>query len=256
MLMRSKAPLAIGLSCLASAVLAGGAVAHGGHGDRGGHGRSALELEVSGVVTALTAPTPTTDGSITVSPGGTLAPWTCAIPANADTSAVVVNTTVAKLRCRDRNGVLTARRMRTTSDTTGSVRLEATGLVTAFTAPASATPVTPPAPVTPTTPATPATPAPLTTFSKSDTPPVTDPAPTTGTPSTGTPGSITIDPGTGLPPVTCVVTDQTRVRSTPVVGTDTARVACDSENDALVAWKIRVKGQNGNGGHHGHRGHR
>jgi hypothetical protein len=215
MSVRSKVSVAIGLSCLTGAVLAGGAQAHG---DRGGM-KSGLEVKVRGVVTAVTAATATAAPSITVSPGGTLAPWTCTIPTDTDVSGLVVNTTTVSMKCRDRNGILTARRVYTTDDTTGKVKLEAAGLTTAFTAmtPAAA-------------------------------------------------GSITINPGTGLPLVTCAITDRTRLRGTPVVNTDTAKIECKTRDGVLVAKKITVKrqkvtppyGVGGNGGtggrHHGRGG--
>ena len=129
MRLRSKILLTVGLSCLSSAVLAGGAMADGGHGKN----KSELRIEVRGLVTALTPATLTAPGSITVTPG-TLAPWTCALRAGADTTGIVPLTTNVKLKCRDKQGVLTAKRLRTTTNTTGKVKVEATGVVTAFTA--------------------------------------------------------------------------------------------------------------------------
>ena len=198
MRLRSKILLTVGLSCLSSAVLAGGAMADGGHKNKPG-----LEVEVRGLVTGLTAATPTTPGSITVSPGGTLAPWTCALKPGADTTGItLVPASNVKVKCRTKNGVLTAKRVRTTTNMTGKVKLEATGLVTAFTA------------------FTPAV-----------------------APAVGTNGSITIDAGiTGLPlPVTCAITNRTRIRSIPVLNVDTAKIECKSKDDALVAKKIKVK---------------
>ena len=247
MLKRSKVSLAVSLSCAASAVLAGGAMAHGG-----GHGSSAgLEVDVRGVVTELAAATPTTAGTITVSPGGTLAPWTCTLRDGADTTGVVVNTTIVKLTCRSRDGVLRAKRFRATEDAAGKVRVEATGLVTAFTAAGASTTT----PTTPAIPATPATPGTLKLLEKPETPTTPADLATPADPgtTTGTPGSITVDPGTGLPAVTCFITGRTRVRTAPVVGTDTARIECTSRDDALVAKKIRVKGKD-SGAQPGHRG--
>jgi hypothetical protein len=197
MRLRSKILLTVGLSCLSSAVLAGGAMADGGHKNKPG-----LEVELRGLVTGLTAATPTAPGSITVTPG-TLAPWTCALKTGADTTGIVAGTTSVKLKCRAKNGVLTAKRVRSTTNTTGKVEVEATGLVTAFTAftPAIA-------------------------------------------PAVGTNGSITIDAGiTGLPlPVTCAITNRTRIRSVPVLNVDTAKVECKSKDGLLlVAKKIKLK---------------
>ena len=122
-------------------------MAHGG----GHHGsRAALHVEVRGLVTAVTAPTESAPASITVSPGGSLAPWTCALRDGADTAGIVANTTTVKMKCRVRKGVLTAKRLRTTENTEGKVKVAGRGLVTAFTAPVTTT--------TPTTPATPADP--------------------------------------------------------------------------------------------------
>ncbi len=192
--MRSKISVAVGLSCLASAALGGSALA-GGDGKGGG---SALEVEVRGVVTGLTAATTApavAPATITVSPGGTLAPWTCTLRDGADTSAIVLNTTVVKLKCRDRDGVLTAKKARISDESAGKVKIKARGLVTAF---------------------------------------------TVATPTAAIPGSITINPGTGLPPVTCAVTHRTRVRGIPVVGTGTVKVECKTKDGTLVAKKIKV----------------
>jgi hypothetical protein len=204
MRLRSKILLTVGLSCLSSAVLAGGAMADGGH----GKGKSELKIEVRGLVTALTPATPTTPGSITVTPG-TLAPWTCTLRPGADTTGITVTPpTSVKLKCRDKHGVLTAKRLRTTTNTTGKVKVEATGVVTAFT-------------------------------------PLTPGIVTLGVvPAPGTPGSITINPGTGLPLVTCAITDRTRIRRSvvPQINVDTAKVECKSKDGLLlVAKKIKVK---------------
>ncbi len=181
--------------------------------------RSGLEVKVRGVVTAVDVATATAGPSITVSPGGTFAPWTCAIPTDADTTGLVVNTTTVTMKCRSRNGILAAKRIRTTDNTTGRVKLEAAGLATAYTAATIAAA-----------------------------------------------GSITVNPGTGLPLVTCAVTDRTRLRGTPVVNTDTAKIECKTRDGVLVAKKIKVKrqritppyGVGGNGGDTGtdgrHRG--
>ena len=203
MRLRSKILLAVGLSCLSSAVLAGGAMADGGHHKN----KSELKIEVRGLVTALTPATLSAPGSITVTPG-TLAPWTCALRAGADTTGITAGTTNVKLKCRDKKGVLTAKRLRTTTNTTGKVKVEATGLVTAFTA------------LTPGTPGTPPTPS--------------------------TPGSITINAGSTVLPllVTCAITDRTRIRRSvvPVINVDTAKVECKSKDGLLlVAKKIKVK---------------
>ena len=231
MLTRSKTSLAIGMSCAAGAALAGGAMAHGGahHGVRAG-----LDVRVRGIVTELTPATPTAPGTITVSPGGTLAPWTCALRERADTSGVVVGTTTVRIRCRSRDGLLGAKRIRVTDAGTGKVRVRAAGIVTAFTAAGASTkaPGTPTTPSAPADPKTPATPADRVLFDTGTAP--ADPA-DPGTITEPAPGSITIDPGSGLPAVTCAITGRTRVRTAPVVGTSMARITCRSRDDALVA---------------------
>lgn len=227
MLTRTKLSLAIGASCTAGAVLAGGATAHGG-GDHGS--RAGLHVEVRGLVTAITAPTASAPASITVSPGGTLAPWTCALRRGADTTGIVAGATTVKMTCRVRKGVLAAKRLRTTESTGGRVRLEGRGLVSAFTAPvATTTPAEPAAPATPEAPGT------STLFEKPATP--ADPATPGG--STTTPGSITVN--TGVKSVTCAITGRTRLRGTPVAGTSTARFACRSVDGALTATRVIVK---------------
>ncbi len=237
MLTRSKTSLAIGMSCAAGAALAGGAMAHSGahHGVRAG-----LDVKVRGIVTELTPATPAAPGTITVSPGGTLAPWTCALREGADTSGVVVDTTTVRIRCRSRHGVLGAKRIRVTDADTGKVKARAAGLVTAFTAAGASTkaPGTPTGPSTPTDPKTPTTPADRVLFDTGASP--AEPA-APGTITEPAPGSITIDPGSGLPAVTCAITGRTRVRTAPVVGTSTARIVCRTRGDVLVAKTVRVK---------------
>lgn len=134
MRLRSRTLLTAGLACLSTAVLAGGALAHGGHGSKSGErGDAALRVEVRGAITALMAPG-TGPGSITVSaadvmpaplapvttatPAPTTDPtaatglvWTCAIPVGSDVSDFMVNDPV-KLKCRSINGVLTAVKLR------------------------------------------------------------------------------------------------------------------------------------------------
>lgn len=241
MLKRSKVTVAIGLTCLTGAAVGGGALAHGGGGGGGGglgSGEGGIRLEVRGLVTALSA------DSITVAPGGTLAPWTCALPAGADLSDVVVNTTRVRIRCHSRSGVLTASRLRLTEHTRGKVKLKAVGQVTAFTAPGESTP--PKTPEDPTTTTTTTTTAPATTAAPTTTTAPTTTAPPSTTTTAPTPpvapgalGSITLDPGGDLPLVTCAVRARTRVRSVPTVGA-TAAMKCKSRRDVLVAKRIRV----------------
>ena len=198
MRLRSKILLTVGLSCLSSAVLAGGAMADGGHGKN----KSELKIEVRGLVTALTPATLTAPGSITVTPG-TLTPWTCALRAGADTTGIVPLTTNVKLKCRDKKGVLTAKRLRTTTNTTGKVKVEATGLVTAFAALI----------------------------------PGIFPTPSTPGSITVSPGGLLPAVTCAITDRTRI-----RRSVVPAVGVDTAKVECKSKDGLLlVAKKIKVK---------------
>ncbi len=204
MRMRSKTVLAVGAVCLATGVFASGALAHGGHREKLGKiskkGHAALKVEVRGVITSITAPTGTTTGSVVLNAAGGVAPapagfeWTCTIPVGSDVSAFVSGDRV-KAKCRSAEGTgLTLTKLRH-KDRGDKVKVEAFGLVSAFTA---------------------------------FTAPLTN-------------GTVTVQPGTGLPDVTCAVTDRTRVKGTVVAGTTTAKVECKSKNGALVAKKIKVK---------------
>lgn len=199
MRLRSKILLTVGFSCLSSAVLAGGATADGGH----GKGKSELKIEVRGLVTALTPATPTAPGSITVTPG-TLAPWTCTLRPGADTTGItLIPPTNVKLKCRDKHGVLTAKRLRTTDNTTGKVKVEATGVVKAFIALI----------------------------------PGIFPAPSTPGSITVSPGATLPDVTCAITDRTRI-----RRSVVPALGVDTAKVECKSKDGLLlVAKKIKVK---------------
>jgi hypothetical protein len=137
---RSKVLLTTGILCLSAVVTAGSAVAHKGrggdsHGKHGGKakiatsskvGKNLLKLEVRGTVTAIDA------ASVTVSAGGTLAPWTCAIPTGSNTSSIATGDRV-RLNCRAADGVLTATRLRK-RDKGDRVKVSARGAITALTA--------------------------------------------------------------------------------------------------------------------------
>ena len=209
MRVRSKVLLTAGLACLSAAVLAGGALAHGGHdgkfnrGSQRGHAN--LSVEVRGTITGLQEATGSVAGFVTVSASDvTPAPagleWKCSIPAGSHSTGLKL-TDAVKLRCRDIDGVLTAVKLRIKSHGhdghRGKVEVEARGTVAAI--------------------------------------------------DTTTPNlmSITIDPGTpqdGLAPFSCNIGPRTRILGTPAVG-DTVKIACKSKNGALVARKIKEKGQ-------------
>lgn len=143
---RSKVLLTVGILCLSAAVVAGPAAAHkgkNGENDRSGSersgsgksgkakiaksskvGKNLMKLEVRGTVTAIDA------ASVTVSAGGTLAPWTCAIPTGSDTSNVATGDRV-KLNCRASDGTLTATKLKK-RDKGDKVKVEARGAITAL----------------------------------------------------------------------------------------------------------------------------
>lgn len=212
---RSKVLLAVGVACLSSAVMASGALAHGGHREKLGKmskkGSSALKIEVRGAIKSITAPTATAPGSITFTVAPAAAPtvppapaapapapveWTCAIPAGSDVSAFKALDRV-KAKCRSTADTgLTLTRLRH-KDRGDKLKVEAKGNVTAYTALAGTTA-----------------------------------------------GTITVDAAvTGQAPVTCQVTDRTRVRGTaPAAGaTGAAEVECKLKNGVLTAKKIKFK---------------
>ena len=218
MRLRSRVLLTAGLACLSTAVLAGGALAHGGHhakfnrGSQRGHAN--LSVEVRGTITGLQEATGAVAGFVTVSASDvTPAPagleWKCSIPAGSQSTGLKPTDSV-KLRCRDIDGVLTAVKLRIKSHghdghslmdrgngRRGKVEVEARGTIVAI--------------------------------------------------DTTTPNmmSITIDPGTSqdnLLPFSCNIGPRTRILGTPAVG-DSVKIACRSKDGALVARKIKEKGQ-------------
>ncbi len=225
MRLRSRILLTAGLACLSTAVVAGGALAHGGHhksrfGKFSKRGHADLKVEVRGAITALTADSITVSAAQAapaapvdsvqlnaVTPVGatTGLDWTCAIPPGSDVTGFAVGN-IVKLACRSSNGVLTAYKLRAVGPppvkmvkdhghrSRGfSVELEARGSVVS---------------------------ADLT--------------------------SITVDPGKAgtpdtLPLVTCTIGKRTRSFGTLVAG-DTVKIDCKSKNGALVAKRIKKKG--------------
>lgn len=226
MRLRSRVLLTAGLACLSTAVVAGGALAHGGGheskiGKTSKRGHSDLRVEVRGAITQFTAPDATNAGSVTVSaaqvdptapvplaaPGpvpATSLVWQCAIPAGSSVSGFNVGD-IVKLRCRSVNGVLTAYKLKARHDHRGgmaikdrghgkgrfSVEVEARGAVV-----------------------------------KADQ------------------TSITVDPGTTtdqLAPFTCAIGPRTRSFGMLMAG-DTVKIKCKTRDGALVAKKIKKKG--------------
>ena len=189
---RTKTLLALGVACLSTAVVASGAMAKGGHkGDKHNNkNKTSLEVEVTGVVTA-------NDGMTVAVSAGALAAPACTVRTGKDVSAFPTGTRV-KAKCVQRNGVLKLKKLRPTLNPNDKLKIEANGVVKAFTA------FTPGAP--------------------------------------GIVGTIVVD--TGLTPlaapITCVVTDRTRVRGIPVVD-GMAKVECKSKDGVLTAKKIKAK---------------
>lgn len=215
----SRVLLTAGLACLSTAVLAGGALAHGGgHGskfNKGSHrGHADLAVAVRGTITGLQEATGTTPGFVTVSASDvTPAPagleWKCVIPAGSQSTGLKVTDPV-KLRCRDIDGVLTAVKLRLKNHGhhdhslmdhgnggRGKVEVDARGKVV-----------------------------------KIDT-------------MTSNMMAITVDPGTEtdqLAPFSCNIGPRTRILGTPEVN-DIVKISCRSKDGALVARKIKEKGQ-------------
>lgn len=229
MRLRSRILLTAGVACLSTAMLAGGALAHGGDGHKSKfgkfskHGHASLKVEVRGAITALdtasitvsaaqtapAAPVAPADGAILTAapvlpdPGLT---WTCNIPAGSTVTGFVVGD-VVKLTCKSSDGSLVATRLKAAGKHFSKVQMdhghrggrsfgvevEARGAVSAI-----------------------------------------------------TPESITVDPGTAgvadtLPNVTCAIGKRTRSFGTISIG-DIVKIECKSKNGVLVAKKIKQKG--------------
>ena len=192
---RSKVLLAFGATCLSTAILASGALAHNKHregGDLSSKGTKALKVEVRGAIKSINAATATTPLSITLTAAGTTSPapvgfeWTCAIPTGADISLFTVGARV-KAKCRSAEGTgLTLTKLRH-KDKGDKVKVEARGTVSVLTA-----------------------------------------------------TSITVQPGTGLPDVTCAIGPNTKVKGSPVV-LGQAKIECKSKDGVLTAKKIAEK---------------
>ena len=202
---RSKILWAFGATCLTTAVLASGAMAHDKHreklGEISGKNSTALKVEVRGVITAITAPgapvapaTTGTPGSITVTAGvGAGLTWTCAIAPGTDvTMFAATNRVKAKCRSTETGLVLTKLRHKDHGD---KVKVEARGVAT---------------------------------FAAATTVPL---APATVSVATGV---------LGQGPVVCAVTDKTRLKGNPISG-DTVKVECKSKDGVLTAKKIQKK---------------
>ena len=219
MRLRSRILLVAGLACLSTGVLAGGALAHGGRlsklskGSERGH--ADLAVQVRGRITGLLEATDTTAGFVTVSASDvTPAPagleWTCAIPAGSQSTGLKLTDPV-KLRCRGIDGVLTAVKLRPRNHGHHDglkVMDHHNGLRGRVEVEARGT---------------------ITAI------------------DTMTPDmmSVTVDPGTTtdkLAPFTCNIGPRTRILGMPKMG-DTVKIVCRSRHGALVARKIKEKGQ-------------
>jgi hypothetical protein len=229
MRLRSRILLTAGLACLTTGVLAGGALAHGGHKSKfakfSKRGHADLKVEVRGAITAFTPAGPTTPGSVSVSaaqtapatPGGPIplaAPvpspgldWTCEIPAGSTVTGFVAGD-VVKLSCRSSEGKLVAYRLKAKHrKDDGKKMVQDRGRRgRGFSVEVQAR----------------------------------------GTIALADQNSITVDPGTAgtpdtLPNVTCTIGKRTRSFGTLVVGT-TVKIECKSKHGVLVAKKIKQRG--------------
>lgn len=194
-----------GLALVASGALAAGAAASQHRGP------SALKVDATGAVSAFSAATATTAGSVALTVGD--ATLTCAIRPGASATATVGAT--VRLKCRDIGGVLTATKLRSRvgssedghrgkssmdrrHSSSGKAHVTARGTVSAI---------------------------------------AVDVA--------GMPTSITVDPGFAgrtdtLPAVTCAVSSRTEVAGSPAVG-DTVKISCRSRRGVLSANEITVR---------------
>lgn len=120
---RSRVLATAGLACLSTAVLAGGALAHGGHGSKIGkfskRGHAALKVDVRGAFSIA-------GDMVTISPAG-LDPWTCIVPAGSNLSAFTPNMQV-RAKCRSSEGKLVLTKLRHT-DKGPKVKVEVRGTV-------------------------------------------------------------------------------------------------------------------------------
>ena len=224
MRLRSRILLTAGVACLSTAMLAGGALAHGGDGHKSKFGKiskrghAALKVEIRGEIKDLT-PTSITVTTADVTPP-TAAPtplvapvaappaieFTCQLPAGSSVTGFAVGD-VVKLNCKSSDGNLVAYRLKAAGkhfskiqmdrghhgDKRFGVEVEARGAVSAV-----------------------------------------------------TPDSITVDPGTAgvtdnLPNVTCTIGKRTRSFGTISIN-DIVKIECKSKDGVLVAKKIKQKG--------------
>ena len=203
MRVRSKVLVSLGIAALAMGSVAGGAFAHGGHGKNMGKN---LKVDVRGEVTAVT---PT---SVTIDPDGAagpLAAWTCTVKAGAPAPTAVVGDKVRAKCADDGAGALVIKRLRTRGDHHGNSGKgsHSNGGNSAGKVEVEARGV-------------------VTAFAQDA---------VTGD------GEIVVNPGTGLPTVTCTLKTRTRVLGTPAVG-DTVKIKCKSRDGQLVAKKIKENG--------------
>lgn len=212
---RTKTLRALWVGCLVAAVAASGATAHGGHREKiGDHGKlsSALKVEVRGSITAVTPATPTAPGSITVTAAGPSATPPSPLPLMALTPGPIAVTCIIPAGSDTSTFVVNDR-------VKAKCRSAAEGLVLTR----------------------------LRHKDRGDKVSVEAKGKVTAfTAATATaPGEITVDTAVvGQLPVTCAVTDRTRVGMVaPVVG-DTVKIECKAKTakgSVLTAKRIKVK---------------
>ena len=152
MRLRSRILLTAGLACLSTAMLAGGALAHGGDGHKGKFGKfskrghAALKVEVRGAITALTTRSRSPCSAVWPrrlprsrpgrrTPAAVARPrslGTCYIPAGSTVTGFVVGD-IVKLSCKSADGKLVAYRLRAAGKhLPKATRTEATAAVRGF----------------------------------------------------------------------------------------------------------------------------
>ncbi len=206
---RSKTLLALWVGCLVTGMFASGAVAHGGgHGGKSGEGskgKSALKVEIRGTITAVTPGVdPTHPGSITVTANAPAAPVG---PVTLEVAPAPISFTCnipAGTDPADLTDFVLGAHVK------AKCRSTDTGL----------------------------------TFKRlrlSDSTRDKVEVEARGTVSLLTADSITVQPGVGLPDVTCAIGPRTRIKGTPVAG-DTVKIECKSRDGVLTAKKIKARG--------------
>ncbi len=224
---RSKTLMALWVGCLVAGVFATGAAAHGGH---GGKNDSTLELEIRGTVTAVTpapaVPAPVVPAPAATPPAGGSIVITAFAPAPAP--AVPVVTVLLALPA----GTPAPAPIAFTCKVPAGTDLSAFPVGTHVKAKCNGSATT----------GLSLRRLRMTDSMRDKVEVEASGAVTTFMPAAaGVPGSIVVATGVaGADPLTCAVTDRTRLRSIPAAG-DMVKIECKTKHGVLTAKKIKVK---------------